>query len=367
MVNSTKTLLFGFIVALFFVSGCGKGPDKVLKNFLDAEKQGKFAKAYEYLSSSDKKETSKEKYVFGSKLGVFEEFICSNSSYEIKKVDEKEDSAVVIVLYTRPDYRGITEQIFVKGLDVYLDTRESSNDFFSKYLEKYKTEPIPFKTEEEKHHLIKEGDQWKVFFNWKQAREEKERKEAEEKQQEQFRKEQERLRREKEEKLEKLFLEAEKLRDEKKFLNAVEKYKAILKIDNASARAQEGISKIKKERMKVAYIPKVKLYATTARMMETVFNRVVPGVTFKLKNTGNRSLKEVEVTFYFKNSLGRVIAEETYHPVLVSDYSFRDNKPLKPGYIWQLESDQFLKASSVPDEWKEGSYSAKITNIEFAE
>ena len=69
---------------------------------------------------------------------------------------------------------------------------------------------------------------------------------------------------------------------------------------------------------------------------------------------------------YFKDAKGNVIAEETYYPVLVSEFSFgRDNKPLKPNYIWQLERGKFYRADSVPDEWKEGAVSAKITDIEF--
>ena len=35
-------------------------------------------------------------------------------------------------------------------------------------------------------------------------------------------------------------------------------------------------------------------------------------------------------------------------------------------YIWQMERGKFYKADSAPSEWKEGSASAKITDIEFA-
>jgi hypothetical protein len=105
-----------------------------------------------------------------------------------------------------------------------------------------------------------------------------------------------------------------------------------------------------------------------ARYYTTYLDEKVPGVEFKIKNKGKRTLKEVEVTVYFKDAKGNVIAEETYHPVFVSEFSFgRKNKPLKPNYIWQLERGKFYKADSVPDEWKEGAVSAKITNIEFME
>jgi len=94
----------------------------------------------------------------------------------------------------------------------------------------------------------------------------------------------------------------------------------------------------------------------------------VPGVTFKIRNDGERSLDNVEVTIYFKNERGNVISEEDYNPVLVTKYSFSaDKKALKPGYIWQMEQGKFYTAKQVPSEWKEGSIDASITDIRFTE
>ncbi|MBM4031799.1 MAG: hypothetical protein FJ291_08455 [Planctomycetes bacterium] len=93
----------------------------------------------------------------------------------------------------------------------------------------------------------------------------------------------------------------------------------------------------------------------------------MPGVEFKLRNRGNRTLKHVEVTVYFMDAAGKVISEEDYHPVLVSESSFvmERGKPLKPNYIWQMERGKFYQAKNVPDEWSEGSAVAEITDIEI--
>jgi len=123
----------------------------------------------------------------------------------------------------------------------------------------------------------------------------------------------------------------------------------------------------KKAEEKQSYISKVKLYSFEAKYYSTYLDGRVPGVEFKLKNEGDRTLTEVEVTVYFKDASGNVIAEEDYHPVLVSEYSFTNGKPLKPNYIWQLEAGKFYQAKSVPSEWQEGNAVAKITNIEFQE
>ncbi len=109
----------------------------------------------------------------------------------------------------------------------------------------------------------------------------------------------------------------------------------------------------------------LELYDLSADYKES-YSGTVPGVTFKIKNVGDRSLDKVEVTIYFKDSSGNTIAEEDYHPVLVSNYSMSgNNTPLKPGYIWQMERNKFYSAKQVPSEWKEGSIDAAITEIRF--
>lgn len=119
---------------------------------------------------------------------------------------------------------------------------------------------------------------------------------------------------------------------------------------------------------KATYIQNhIVLYDVGAKYWDSVLNGKVPGVLFKLRNTGERQLGMVEVTVFFKDKTGAVIFEEDFHPVLVSEYSFGDSKPLKPGYVWQMESGKFYAAKSVPQEWEEGAVEAKITDIRFSE
>ena len=203
-------------------------------------------------------------------------------------------------------------------------------------------------TKEETFRLVKEEGGWKVFLDW----------------------EAEKIRKKKQAKIQGLLAEAEELKKSKKLHGAVEKYEQILELDSEMVDAKEGLEETKNEiesfEKKQAYIKNVKLYDLKAKYYTTYLEEKVPGVEFKLKNKGDRSLKEVEVTVYFKDVNGTIIAEEDYHPVLVTKYSFSgDNKPLKPNYVWQMERGKFYKADSVPSEWKEGSVSAKITNIEF--
>jgi hypothetical protein len=111
----------------------------------------------------------------------------------------------------------------------------------------------------------------------------------------------------------------------------------------------------------------LELYDFKAKYMDSVLDGRVPGVNFKIRNKGTEALNEVKVLVLFKDSSGNTIAEEEYMPVLVSKYNFGgDNKPLKPGYIWQQEKGKFFAAKAVPSEWKEGAAEARITKILFA-
>ena len=122
------------------------------------------------------------------------------------------------------------------------------------------------------------------------------------------------------------------------------------------------------QNLKLDYIKNhLELYDFTARYFDSVLDGKVPGVDFKIRNTGTQTLVKVEVTVYFKDSFGKVIAEAQYNPVLVTGYGFSDGSPLKPNYIWQMERGKFFAAKNVPSEWKEGAAEAQITDIRLAE
>jgi len=108
----------------------------------------------------------------------------------------------------------------------------------------------------------------------------------------------------------------------------------------------------------------LQIYDLSAKYQDSVLDGRIPGVDFKIKNNGNRTLSEVDVKVVFYDANNRAISEETYYPVLAS--SLEDNKPLRPNYIWQQESGKFYEAKNVPSEWQAGKVTATITDIKFA-
>lgn len=113
-----------------------------------------------------------------------------------------------------------------------------------------------------------------------------------------------------------------------------------------------------------AYIAEhVELYELQARYYDSVLDGRVPGVTFKIRNNGDRTLTMVRVRVVFRDENDQPIAEEEYTPV--SSYSYTGSTVLRPNYIWQNERNRFYTASQVPSEWRSGNAVASIVEIEF--
>jgi DNA-directed RNA polymerase subunit M/transcription elongation factor TFIIS len=112
----------------------------------------------------------------------------------------------------------------------------------------------------------------------------------------------------------------------------------------------------------------VRLYAFEAKYITRRRDSTVPGVSFKIKNDGEKTLYEVNVTVYFKDAEGNIVAEDDFSPVnrfgFISD---GDSGPLKPGYIWQPERGKFYVCESVPSEWDPGNAEIEITGVSFNE
>jgi len=188
--------------------------------------------------------------------------------------------------------------------------------------------------------------------------------------------EQQRIEQEREEaeknKLRELKNKAEALVKSKNFEEALSTYNAMSEIPSGVEESKAGIEKTTKEMEafieKVEFIKKIEITEFETKRISTILKENVPAVRVSLKNNGNRSLDKVEVIVYFKDEDGNTIYEENFHPVLVSSYSFsRDNKPLKPGYVKEMEADHYYTIKSPLSEWKEGSASIKITDIRFSE
>lgn len=320
-------------------------PKEVLSNYLDGTLHGKLEKAYECLSQQDMDIKNKEDFFLSNTIEgtPFLKSITSRIKYEITDITTDNNSAKAAVTISSPDLSSVFIELFGTALQkAFTDTENTKQEAeFEKLItEKFKEENIPTTISQETFSLIKENGEWKVFLDLATK-----------------------------EKTKNLLAEAKELKENNKLHGALSKYEEVLKLDSTMVEAAKGKEETQKAievfEEKQAYIQNVELYGLTSKYHTTYLDEKVPGVNFKIKNNGDKTLNKIKVTVFFKDSSGNIIAEEDYTPVYVSSYSFGDNKPLKPNYIWQIEQGKFYRAKSVPSEWAEGSVSAKITDIEF--
>lgn len=143
--------------------------------------------------------------------------------------------------------------------------------------------------------------------------------------------------------------------------DALKKYEEALE---AMPESKDALQKINNLKERIQYIKKVSVYDFSAKYYTDMFDGKTTGVKFKLKNNGNKELKGVQVTVYFKDASGKTIYEENFTPI--STYSlFGKKESLKPNHIWQMGNGRFYKADNVPSEWKVGSAEIKVTNLRF--
>ena len=315
------------ISTLLCSCGGAKSADTVSK-YLKAESSCDYETAYSLLSSSDKqiKSLTSYKEEESSEFGLlFNEAVRKSTTFKILDSNESENSSNVNVEITQDDYSSVVSEMFGAAFS------GASSEDLTKKAEKYKGN-APKKTTTKTYNLIKENGQWVLFFNW-----------------------------EKEVKIKKLTEEAEKLEKDGSLEDLVSKYNEILELDSTN---ETILSKKNVVEEKINYIPNVKVYDFVSRYYEQYFGEKNAGVVFKVKNNGNKELKRVRLTVYFKDDSGNIIHEDYFTPI--SEYSWNDNsKSLKPNRIWQMESGHYYKADNVTSEWKEGSAKIKVTDIEF--
>ncbi len=179
----------------------------------------------------------------------------------------------------------------------------------------------------------------------------------------------EELKKEGKEKLDKLLNKGKSYLKAEKYDKAIAAFKEALDIDPTSKDAIQGIEQATKAQGTVdtdaIASSRIVVYDLDAKYYDTDKEHNIPGVRFKLKNRHDKAATKIGVTVYFKDTLGNIIAEETFYPVAADQSSTPTHKPLKPGYIWQMERGKFFDAPRVPDEWKEGRAVAEVTEVEF--
>ncbi|MBW2038001.1 MAG: hypothetical protein JRI46_00145 [Deltaproteobacteria bacterium] len=324
-------------LTILLVVGCGKigsSPKAVLSKYLDASLHGRHEEAYQYISAKDKAIKSLHEYLSDQQKeeSPFAQVLASKVSYEIKEVTIDGNQAKANVDVTIPDFGVIFKDILGAAFMSAFGEKKDKKEIEKMLTEEYKGKDIPMTTTTQFFELVKEVDGWKVFFDWKTKK-----------------------------KVDAAMSQAKQLEKEKKLYAAKEKYQEVLELDSEVVEASEKIKeldeKIKSFKEKQAYVDNVKI--RNLEVAKALLGGL--GVFGEVKNLGDRTLTEVEITIYFLDKNGNPIFEKTYYPVLVSKWSFGDRaQPLKPGYIRKFG----VKADNAPSEWAK-KVRVKVTDIKF--
>jgi len=148
--------------------------------------------------------------------------------------------------------------------------------------------------------------------------------------------------------------------------------------ENKAKKIKKGkndkkVKKVEKKQVQVAKLAKEKktylanlelINLTVGKGKKYLFGSPNPGLFATLKNNGNRTLNEVEVTIYFFNNKGAIVSEKKLYPVSVSKYRpGRDNDPLNPK---KAKKVGYLVKDFAPPTWA-GKVQMRVTGFIFKE
>lgn len=295
------------VVFTLFLGGCGPNPKEITTKYLENYYHGDYDKAYELLSSRDKAVKSQQEFSGDLKeFGGFAKAFAEKITFNIKEIKVTGEKAQASVDITAPDLSGAMGELFGAAMKSAFGGGKPDEKEMEKIVaEKMNDKNLPTTTRTELYELIKDKDGWRVYMGWENQKKIKELKSA-----------------------------AEKLEKQKKFIEAKTKY---TEVQGLSSRDSEAPKKIKELDEKAAKYKEKQAYFTNIEVKNVKIGKSFlneTGVFGEIKNKGDKTLKEVEITTFCLDKEGKVVFEKNFHPVLVSEhsFSFREQKPLKPNY-----------------------------------
>lgn len=333
--------LLSFLTLGTCMIACTKSsPRKTLEEYFKHLDEGNYTAMYELVSADDREVKSLQEYEKDAsdlqEWAVILKSLASKVKRKIVNVEIKGNTAKVQLEIEMPDTEKMMGELFKSALSSIFDKDENATEeILKKTLEKYENKPIPMTKKNETVKLVKEQGNWKIFLNLRKA---------------------------------KLAQEAVELENDNQYIKALEKYRAAKNTDPESSEFDNQILKldstVAEMKVREAYFTSLEVLDVKADYYETWLDGILPGIKFRIKNNGDRTLASVKVTAYFMDEENKVIYEESYTP-FNTNFDYDNNKPLKPGYIWNLASGEFLKAEQCPKEWKAGNVTVKVTDLEF--
>jgi len=325
-----------------------KGPAEIALEYLQLQSNYDTGGVKALLSNEDKSyfklEHGLSEFIDNKSLTEIREAFAPFIKYKISNSEIQDTTAQIIIIKSSPDLTGLMGKFLQASMASVLDdssdaegTDSSKEILASLQDELSKDNDLPRLEVEKIVNLVLEDGEWRVFQNLK---------------------------------LETILIDAREFETEKDYAKAMTKVSAALEIDpmndEANNIADSIQEKIDVERVKTEYFSKIEIFEFEARIFnKSSYSDGTPGVTFALKNNGDKTLSDVDVIVYFLDADGRPIAEKTFYPVTSGIYCLTNCDPLKPNYVWR-QGDNFYSMDTLGPEWS-GEATIEIKDIKFAD
>ena len=171
MFSKITAALAGLALVLL-VSGCDNSPtpEAVFNDYAAASLKSEHGKAYDLLSSVDKKVMSREDYIASNSVEQlpFADMLMEATSYKILNSTVEGDKAILNIEVTMPNMMVVMQEMFAQAMAMG-ENAEENPDIAKNLQEKYGEEGLPTITEVQDVHMVREADGWRVSMGWNES------------------------------------------------------------------------------------------------------------------------------------------------------------------------------------------------------
>lgn len=359
------------ISACDLLSGLGQAsPEGVLENYLEATHAYDAATAYSKVTKDD--QAAKTLAEFQAQLETLKASpfapLRESIRFEIADVRLNGNSASALALITGPDLGVALSDIAGAGPGVAFGQTQATAKLEDAIAQKTDGGHLPETTKTKTFQLRKGTDGWRVFLDWKAEKlaylERLEKEKAERERQAQEAKKAVEV----QAKIDSLQHEAQEMYSEDNLQEAFSLYRQMLELDFYNTAAEKGLNEVNRRSAVIKYRRKIRLYDLQFGLYDTQQDGKIPGLSFKLRNDGDKTLTEVKVRASFLNRNGEVIARETLTPIRAGSTSANQSgTALKPDEEWAMEPGLFFHTRTVPPDWDASKLEAEISDLKFAD
>ena len=145
----------------------------IVKHLAAALREQNHVKAYRYISTKDQAYKSRDEYVHENKGPKIAPAILKTFSFKVIDAQVREESVRAEVELTHPDMQVLNQEILKQAKAQKLLNKPEALDAFVEQEMLRRLPTLPMTNTYRIMDLVKEGDEWRIYYNWAKKIEEK--------------------------------------------------------------------------------------------------------------------------------------------------------------------------------------------------